>query len=303
MQLPFLEEELERVLQPWEEHPYQLWSWFEVLHFSAFSFFWCGNALRGIRADCIVGSARCIGGEEPLFALPSDLDNIAREKALSSLRTVEAEFRKIGLAISADTTKELLDDLEKGTRHNFQWLMDQAMVIEKLCTKELKGKLFLYIPPERAKYWPKQDQPNAFGDTVRDAFPSAAFDVHSAAICMATTQSTACVFHLMRVLGVGLTVLGKEFGVSLEHSTWGPAIEQIQSKVNNMNQDAAWKALPDCKERQRFYSQAACHFAVLKNAWRNYAAHSNDIYTEEQAEQVYDGVKGFMQTLAERLHE
>jgi len=274
-----------------------------MLHFSAFSFFWCGNALRGIRADCIVGSARCIGGEEPLFALPSDLDDKAREKALSSLKTVEAEFRKIGLAISADTTKELLDELEKGTRHNFQWLMDQAMVIEKLCTKELRGKLFLYIPAEHAKFWPKQAQPDAFGEAVRNSFLSATFDVHSAAICMATTQSTACVFHLMRVLEVGLTALGKEFGISLEHNTWGPAIEQIQCKVNNMNQDPVWKALPDWKEQQRFYSQAASHFAVLKNAWRNYTMHSRSIYTEKQAEQIFESVKSFMQVLAERLHE
>jgi hypothetical protein len=295
--------ELERVLQPWEEHPYQLWSWFEMLHFSALAFFWCGNTLRGLRQDCIVGSMRCIGGGEPMLALPADLDEKARDKALSSLKIVEGEFRKIGLAISADTTKELLDELEKGTRHNFQWLIDQVMVIEKLCAKELKGKLFLYIPAERAKFWTKQASPDAFGEAVRNAFPSAAFDVHSAAICMATTQSTACVFHLMRALEIGLTALGKEFGISLEHSTWGPAIEQIQSKVNNMNQDPVWKALPDCKEQQRFYSQAASHFAVLKNAWRNYTMHSRGIYTEEQAEQVFGSVKNFMQTLAERLHE
>jgi hypothetical protein len=70
-----------------------------------------------------------------------------------------------------------------------------------------------------------------------------------------------------------------------------------------MNQDPVWKALPDWKEQQRFYSQAASHFAVLKNAWRNYTMHSRSIYTEKQAEQIFESVKSFMQVLAERLHE
>jgi hypothetical protein len=300
---PYLEDGLERVLQPWEQHPRQLWSWFEMLHFSAKAFFLCGNLLQAIRSDCLLGAAECLNGE-PVFAMPRDLDKKARDKALRSLAMVETEFRGIGMVITADTVKEIGEELNSPiVRRSFQWLHDQSKAVERLANKEFKGKLFLYIPAERAKFWPTMDQPNAFGDAAAKSFPSAAFDIHNAAICVATTQSTAAVFHLMRVLEIGLTALGKEFGVSLEHTNWAPAIEQIESKIRDMHKDPAWKALPDCKGRQEFYAQAASHFGILKDAWRNYTMHARGKYTEDESERIFENVKGFMQQLAERLHE
>ncbi len=83
----------------------------------------------------------------------------------------------------------------------------------------------------------------------------------------------------MRVLGIGLGPLGKIFNVSLAHTNWAPAIEEIESKIRDMYKDPVWKALPDCKEQQEFYAQAASHFGVLKDAWRNYTAHARGKYT------------------------
>ena len=89
-----------------------------------------------------------------------------------------------------------MDTLKSGQRRNFQWLSDQIENIENLANKELRNKLFLYIPPERAKYWPSMKRPHVFGETVASSFPSAIFDIHNAAICLATSLSTASVFHL-----------------------------------------------------------------------------------------------------------
>jgi hypothetical protein len=91
--------------------------------------------------------------------------------------------------------------------------------------------------------------------------------------------------------------------VSLEHTNWAPAIEQIESKIRNMHKDPAWKSLPDCKEQQEFYAQVASHFGILKDAWRNYTMHSRGVYTEEQAERIFDNIESFMQQLATKLHE
>jgi hypothetical protein len=208
------------------------------------------------------------------------------------------------MAISADTVLELAESLEEtSTRRNFQWLSDQVAGIEQLARKELLKKVFLYIPPERAKFWPRMSNQNIFGDKVETAFPSAAYDISESGVCLALARGSACIFHLMRVLEIGLTVLGKQFGVSLAHTNWAPAIDQIESKIRNMQKDSAWNALPDCKEQQEFYSQAASHFGILKDAWRNYTMHARGFYTEEKAEQIFENTKGFMQQLAERLHE
>jgi hypothetical protein len=107
----------------------------------------------------------------------------------------------------------------------------------------------------------------------------------------------------MRILEIGLTALGAVFSVSLAHTNWEPAIREIESKIREMHKDPQWKALPDCKEQQEFYAQAASNFGILKDAWRNYTMHIRAKYTETEAEQIYNSVRAFMQKLAERLHE
>ena len=273
-----------------------------MLQFSAKAFFWCGRALRGIREDCLLGAAVCVD-DEIAFATARDLDEKAKEKALSSLPSVEEQFRNIGLTITAETAKELIEELGTDSRHSFQWLHDQIETIERLAEKELKNKFFLYIPPERAKFWPKMSDQNLFGKEVADKFPSAAFDIANSGVCLATMMSTASVFHLMRVMEIGLAALGRVFGVSLAYTNWEIALNQIESKIAGMRSDPTWKSLPDCKEQQEYYSQAASYFRTVKDAWRNYTMHTRAKYTEEEAEQVLNSVKGFMQKLAEKLKE
>jgi len=237
---------------------------------------------------------------EAVFVMAQTIDSKARLKALSWISTIESEFRKIGLSITAETVKELGERLQDGGK-NFQWLHDQTEAIERLADKELKGKLFLYVPPERARFWPTSDEPHAFGRAVSDSFPSSTFDANSAGVCIATMQSTAAVFHLMRVLEIGLTALGKRFGVSLAHTNWAPAIEQIQKRINDLHKDPDWKEISDYKNQQEFYAQAASHFDTLKTAWRNHTMHVRDSkYTEGEAERIFENVKAFMEKLAAR---
>lgn len=114
----------------------------EMEEFSAARVFWVGRALRSVRTDCLVGSIP-IGGDEPLFALSRDLDDRARNKALKSMKHAEVEFRKLGMQLTADTIKEVLNTLEnRSQRNNFQWLLDQVTTIERLAEKEMKGNAF-----------------------------------------------------------------------------------------------------------------------------------------------------------------
>ncbi len=107
----------------------------------------------------------------------------------------------------------------------------------------------------------------------------------------------------MRALEVALSALGAKFGVGLERTNWQNAIEQIESKIKTMNQDATWKSLPDCKEQQEFYAQAVSYLAIVKDAWRNFTMHGRAKFTEEEAQLIFENTKRFMQKLAERLSE
>ena len=106
---------------------------------------------------------------------------------------------------------------------------------------------------------------------------------------------------MMRVMEIGLGALGAKFNVSLAHTNWAPAILEIEKKIREMHVDPSWKSLPDCKEQQTFYAQAATYFALIKDAWRNHTMHVRAKYTEPEADQIFRTVKAFMQKLSERL--
>lgn len=276
-----------------------------MLQISAYMFMYCGRALREIKKDCLVASISDTDHDIPIFHLAAPVDQSARDGSVKQLVHVEREFRQIGLTITADMTNELIEALKDSSRpiQNYQWLMNEITTIEKLSDKELNGKLFLYIPVERARFWPTTREPHLFGEEVANKFPSAEFDINNGGVCLATMMSTAAVFHLMRVLEIGLAALGNVFGISLAHTNWEPAIRQIESRIRDMHIDPTWKAKPDCKELQEFYAQAASHFAMFKDAWRNYTMHTRAKYTENEAESIFLSVKAFMQKLATKVGE
>jgi hypothetical protein len=138
---------------------------------------------------------------------------------------------------------------------------------------------------------------------VAEQFPNASSEFRDAVKCFVTARNTGCVFHLMRSLEFGLRALGVVFGVSLEHTNWGPAIEQIESRIRDMHTDPKWKSLPDCKNQQEFYAQAASHFGVFKDAWRNYTAHVRSNYDQEDALDILQSVRAFFRKLAVQLSE
>jgi hypothetical protein len=274
-----------------------------MLEYSASAFFWCGRALRSIREDALVAcSVDSLGGPAS-FHVAMDLDDRAREKAIPGLKTVETECRKIGMAITADTVVELIEELEARTRHSFDWLHTRIDAIERLAEKELRKNVFLHIPPDRARFLPLAKDPHIFGQGVADSFPSTTWDAAQAGYSMAMRLGTAAVFHLMRVLEIGLSALGDKFAVSLAHTNWAPAIEEIERKIRDLHKDPVWRALPDYKLQQEFYAQAASHFGILKDAWRNYTMHIRGKYTEDEAEQIFMSTKAFMQRISMRLKE
>jgi hypothetical protein len=293
---------------PWESKPYQLITWWEMDQFSASVTYWAGQIMESLKRDCLA-HAGGVGDRDFSFtphALYDPIDDKTFDKAIDCLSKVEEHCRKIGLQIAADTIQhEVLVPLKEVPPRplSYQWLLQHLYSLQRLIQREMSNRLFLYVPPEKARYWPQMKAPFAFGERVNKAFPSANFDIHNASICLAASIATAAVFHLMRVLEIVLSVLGNKFGVSLANTNWAPAIEEIESKIRAMHKDPVWKALPDCKEQQTFYSQAASYFGIIKDAWRNHTMHTRGKYTEQEAEHIYNSVKAFTQKLAERLSE
>jgi hypothetical protein len=161
---------------------------------------------------------------------------------------------------------------------------------------ELDGRKLLQVQREDL-YSPSSP---LFGSAVSDHFPTVDEEVAEAGKCLALRRGTACVMHLMRTLEVGLHSLAGEMGVPFENKNWNTIIDQVEKQIREMSSvthGAEWK------KDQQFYSEAAVHFRLLKDAWRNHAMHVHERYSEERAEAIFNSVRSFMQHLATKLYD
>jgi hypothetical protein len=162
--------------------------------------------------------------------------------------------------------------------------------------------VFLQIKPSHSEYIDADTAGSIFGYDVAESFPPAGFDILEAAKCLSLERYTASVFHLMRVLEIGLRAFAARFGIQADHSNWHPVIDEIQKAIRDMGTGQNTRP-EDWRDQKEFFSQAASHFMLFKDAWRNYTAQARGKYTEEEAVRIFDNTRGFMQKLATRLHE
>ena len=174
----------------------------------------------------------------------------------------------------------------------------ECRVLRETIEMGLKGQLIYRYPNEWAVVlWRWQDDWKA----VIEKFPSAKEDIRAAVDCWALGHGTAGVFHLMRVLEYGLTVLAADLGKDVGVQNWQNVIDQIESEIRNLG-----KTLPrgiEKSDRLLFLSQAAKELVYFKDGWRNYVSHNRGTYDQYQARSAMEHVRSFMTVLASRLSE
>ena len=205
-----------------------------------------------------------------------------------SLGALTRACEDLGLRVSLTQVQRLQQTIFTIGKMDWQTIGRMAVEVQSRIVDELESHVFLQIAVSKIQFY-EQKTP-LFGQAVNDCFPSASYDIEEAGKCFSLERNTACVFHLMRVLEVGLAVLASKLSVQSHHTNWQKIIEQIESKVRSMGGDPARGS--NRKDEQEFYSQAAHHFMILKDAWRNYTAHARGKYTEEEARRIFDNVRG-----------
>jgi len=210
--------------------------------------------------------------------------------------TLAAHLRKLDLVRQAKSAEELAEYMRTKLRHPEESSVQQLL---GLIVHDLEGVHFLPLPVSKAAYY--KPQKPLFGEKVSEQFPGCQYDISEAGACYALGRTTGCVFHLMRVLEIGLQVFAARFNVPADHTNWHNIIEGIEKAIRNMGSDPNRPS--DWKDQQEFFSQAASSFMVMKDAWRNYTAHARGKYTEDEAEALFRTVRSFMQRLGTRLHE
>lgn len=281
-----------RLVPPWRERWFALVTLWDMQKFAAESFTTILLALERMWSEWgRVRDDRTLPGFHPNEDERSELER--------DLRLVQRLLTALGLPVSAQTVDEFRQALIsiRHVRMNAQDVVMRLDEIQRNIQREMRAVVLLRV--DKPEYY-DQDEP-LFGEQVKSAFPSAAFDIEEAGKCLAVGRSTAAVLHLMRGLEVGLQALAKQFRQPFEHASWNAVVGKIEARIreieNRKRKPRGWQ-----KDRQ-FYAEAAVDFRLIKDAWRNYAMHVHDTYTEEQALSIFSYSRAFMQHLAKRLHE
>lgn len=269
--------------------------------FSATEFYKIGLVLESIRG--LLGYA----GQPPMLPAPAGdavdvynarraafpIDDILKSSLVMMFETARNESEKIGLIHSFKSCKRTLEGLNDGLIKTQGDAVSEISHLHDLIISEMEEGLFLCVPSEKVRLY---EQVEPFGVAVHTAFPSIKFDAQEAGNCLALGRGTACVFHLMRVLEIGLVTFAKLFpSVPTNKENWQQIIEKVESEIRAMPHLLAKPT--DWKEKQEQYSQTANSFMFFKDAWRNYTAHARGKYTEDEADGIYRNTRAFMQSL------
>jgi hypothetical protein len=179
----------------------------------------------------------------------------------------------------------------------------QSLFIElnKRIEIELKAHAFLCIPKEQSEFY--KDPLKGWQTTIA-AFPKSTHDIEEASKCLALRRNTACVFHLMRVMGAGVTALGKSLNEptlnASRNLTWDNVLRRCARELEKPFKEMS----PVWQSDKEFYATATTKLFAVKDAWRNPNAHEvGEKYIDEEAEDIYRTVRSFMRHLATKLRE
>jgi hypothetical protein len=166
---------------------------------------------------------------------------------------------------------------------------------ERFCTEiqtrvvdDLSDRWFLHIPPSSVELYLQPTPP--FGTKVEKQFPLMSEDISEATKCLALRRSTAVVFHLMRVMELGVQSFGTKLGIALAHEkNWQNILDEVNKNIKSRDHK-----LPETKS----YAQAASHLYNVKVAWRNEVMHPKQTYTDDEASAILGNVRTFVGDLA-----
>lgn len=174
-------------------------------------------------------------------------------------------------------------------RASYEEIRYQLRALREELDDELGSRKLFYMPASKALYYFTGLQ--EFGLDVLKRFPSLRSDIEEAGKCIGCRRSTAAVFHLMRVLEAGVQAFGKQFGLAgLEHKNWQEILNDVNGKL---------RAMVKTDSQRAQFAELVTLLTAVKFAWRNEVMHPKDVYTEEEADDIFRTTRAFMKKVVE----
>ena len=221
---------------------------------------------------------------------------------LKDIDELESALTAINARFSVMAIKLLKENLQaKDSSFTYGDLERAYSSLQARVRDELSLVKFLVIGQDRQRYY-AQVEP-IFGAEVTNKFPSTAFEIDEACKCFALSRSTAAVFHLMRVMEIGVRALARCLAIPdplrPAERNWGNILKQVLEGIEKKWPTSAQRMHGDGQLFESLYTS----LDAVKNPWRNATMHVENKYTDEESEHILVAVRGFMKRLASRMDE
>jgi hypothetical protein len=221
-------------------------------------------------------------------------DSTDKNDLITFCEQSKVKCEEMELTSGADQIARIVEKVNTG-RTTWGDFLSLTSELNNRIHDELKRRLLFCISPKDAELYSNK---KPFGDKVNDSFHHARTDIEESAKCFALGRWTACVFHLNRVVELGLKVLAVEMGLPFDRNSWEAHLKDIERELEK-RQKAGGPRSPD----EIFYSTTATHISRMKVAWRNPTSHVGTFYDEEISKDIFDAVRCFMKHISERLSD
>lgn len=270
---------------PWVAEPYRLWSLLEM---------------QRLLADRLLGAYSMAQRQLSLVSMsPGNVKDHNRQDWKRLIENWRPDFASAGLSLAVAQLDRINGQLDNMPTVSNQLMTSLLNELLNRVRDQLEETYCLLLSGEEARRFetPIDDK----WRPVVDRFPSTADDVEEAAKCLAVGRHTAAVFHLMRVVEVGLRALGRSLNDSTLDPASNPNWERILTKCDSELRRPLRERSDEWRSDEPFYSEATANLRSIKDAWRNPTLHVERHYDEERAEEVYHAVRAFMRHLATKL--
>ena len=133
------------------------------------------------------------------------------------------------------------------------------------------------------------DPAGIFGKDVYNKFPNMVEDISEAGKCIAFDRPTAAVFHLMRVMEIGVQAFGTKLGVTLANEmNWQKILDLVNKEIKSRDH-----RFPETKE----LAELSVQLYAVKVAWRNEVMHPKRTYSLNDAMIIFENVRLFLKAL------
>lgn len=240
----------------------------------------------------VAGLTECL---RELRKIENDTSPPDRDKRLNARKVFQAAMgyaKTLDLTTAKREAEKAAERLRVG-QFDTKLAAESARRLHDYIESELVSRLFMHVSPGKVQYYQEEQ---LFGKDVEERFPDKVPEsIAEAGKCFAFGRYTACVYHLMCVLEVGVQELGDRLcgpGFNINRS-WGKILKDVDRHVASMPMGTTAE-----RNSQQKFAEIVGYLGTIKDAWRNSTMHPKNTYTEEEAKVIFDATRMFMQKLA-----